>query len=100
MILYSVTVSIEPAAEAEWLRYMREKHIPEVLASACFSGYKMFKILTTQQEGECSYSIQYFCKNLDDFERYQRDFAKPLQADHSKHFENKAFAFRTLLELV
>lgn len=100
MILYSVTCNIDPAVHDDWFAYMKTKHIPDVLASGCFCGHKMYQILTTQEEGELSYSIQYFCNSMDEFNLYQQQFAKKLQAEHSQKFGDKVLAFRTLLETV
>jgi hypothetical protein len=33
MIVYNVTVNIDGAVEQEWLKWMKEVHIPEVLAT-------------------------------------------------------------------
>ena len=40
----------------------------------------------------------YFCNNLDDFQKYQRDFAPALQKDHMDRYKDKYVAFRTLME--
>ncbi len=36
MILYNVTVALDPAIETEWLAWMQQEHIPEVMATGCF----------------------------------------------------------------
>jgi hypothetical protein len=33
MILYNVTVSVDPEIHDEWLAWMKSKHIPDVLAT-------------------------------------------------------------------
>ena len=100
MLLYNVTVGIDQAAEAEWLQYMREKHIQDVLNTGLFTGYKMYKVLHDQDDGTISYSIQYFARSIEDVQQYLEVFAPALIEQHRKKFEHRHVAFRTLLEEV
>lgn len=101
MIIYNVTINVESDIHDEWLHWMKEKHIPDVMNTGKFMEYKICKILT-KQEGETgeTYAIQYTCKNMQDYEDYQKNFAPQLQAEHSERYKNKFVAFRTLLELI
>ncbi|MFY8045434.1 MAG: DUF4286 family protein, partial [Chitinophagaceae bacterium] len=36
MFIYNVTVKIDPSIEADWIQWMKEEHIPEVLATGKF----------------------------------------------------------------
>jgi hypothetical protein len=100
MLLYNVTVGIDKEAEAEWLQYMREKHIQDVLNTGLFTGYKMYKVLHDQEDGTISYSVQYFAKSIEDVQQYLEVFAPVLIEQHRKRFEHRHVAFRTLLEEV
>ena len=100
MLLYNVTVGIDRDAEAEWLQYMREKHIQEVLNTGLFTGHKMYKVLHDQEDGTISYSIQYFARSIEDIQQYLEVFAPVLIEQHRKKFEHRHVAFRTLLEEV
>lgn len=100
MILYNVTVNIDDSVHDEWLAWMKRKHIPDVLATGLFTGNKIFRI-TSLEEGEGNtYSLQYFCKSIDDYEKYQKEFAPRIQAEHSERYKDKFVAFRTIMELV
>ena len=76
-----------------------EIHIPDVLKTGLFDDHKICRILNDEPHGK-TYAIQYFCKDMDTFQRYQKDFAPALQADHSQRFQNKYVAFRTLMEVL
>ena len=99
MILYNVTVKIENNAHEDWLKWMKEVHIPDVLATGLFEEYKLCLILHDDPEGK-TYAIQYFCKNMETFQRYQQEFAPLLQAEHQKRYKNKYVAFRTLMQVL
>jgi hypothetical protein len=101
MIIYNVTVNVSDDIHDEWLAWMREKHIPDVLATGFFSEHKLMKILSRQADEEgFTYAVQYFCKNLNELDAYQKNFAPALQKEHTAKFEGKFAAFRTVMEIV
>lgn len=99
MIIYNVTVIIEEAAETEWLEWMKEKHIPDVMKTGYFLDNKICKILA-EADGGISYAVQYTCANMNDLEEYQEKHAPALQKEHTEKYNGKFAAFRTLLEIV
>jgi hypothetical protein len=99
MFIYNVTINIAEDAHDEWLGWMRDVHIPEVMQTGCFVKNRILRVLHVNDEGH-TYSVQYFFNEMSDIERYQREFAKALQEIHRKKFGEKYTAFRTLLEEV
>ena len=99
MILYNVTVNIDETVAEEWLVWMKEVHIPEVLKTGLFIENKICRI-HAEEDGGMAYSIQYLLHSWEDYEKYQAEFAPALQEDHTKRYEGKFAAFRTLLEVV
>jgi hypothetical protein len=101
MIIYNVTVNVESDIHDEWLQWMKEKHIPDVMRTGMFVENRICKVLNREQdETGFTYAIQYVCKNMADYELYQKEHAPLLQAEHSERYRNKFVAFRTLLEIV
>lgn len=98
MLLYNVTVGIDKDVEQEWIRWMKEKHIPAVMQTGMFVNSKMYKVLHDAEDGTISYSIQYFAKSIDDVQQYLEVYAPRLIEEHRQRFNNKHVAFRTLLE--
>jgi len=99
MILYNVTISIDAAAEEEWLQWMKEIHIPDVMNTGFFIDNKICRI-HAEEEGGKSYSIQYLAKSWNEYNQYQDQFALKLQQEHTLKFSGKFAAFRTILEVV
>jgi hypothetical protein len=100
MILYNVTVKINADLEKDWLHWMTETHIPDVLHTGLFSSYKLCKILEEEEDGGVTFAIQYFCANLEDFQQYQIEFAPALQQEHMERYNGQYVAFRTLMEVL
>ena len=99
MILYNVTVSIDYDVHQNWLKWMKEVHIPNVLATGLFIENKIAKI-HAEEEGGVSYSIQYLLKSWDNYHNYIDNFSLELQKEYHTKFGNKSVAFRTILEIV
>ena len=98
MILYNVTVNIDADVEREWLAWMKETHIPHVMATGLFLESRMFRVLA-DDDGGTTYAVQYSCADMAHYERYRDEHAPRLQAETQKHYGGKFAAFRTLLEL-
>lgn len=99
MIIYNVTVNIDNDVREEWLQWMKEKHIPDVLATGLFTENRMFRVMVEEENGT-TYSIQYACNSMQDYETYRDQHAPRLQKEHTEKYSGKFAAFRTLLEKV
>ncbi len=100
MLIYNVTVNIDDSVHDEWLTWMRDKHIPDMLTTGKFSHAKMSKVLVEEEMGGTSYSIQYTTKDRATLEAYYQEDAEKLRGDALSLFANKFVAFRTELEVV
>lgn len=99
-IVYNVTIKIDTEVAPQWLDWMLSEHIPEVMATACFSSYKLLHLEGYDDEEGLTYAIQYTCPNPELLEIYQRDHAPALQARHKERYEGRFAAFRTLLRIL
>lgn len=100
MLLYNVTVGVDKDVEEEWLQYMREKYIKDVLNTGLFVSHKMYKVLHDQDDGTISYSVQYFARSIEDIQQYLETFAPTIIEEHRKKFNNRHVTFMTLLDEV
>ena len=98
MIIYNVTVNIAPQIQDEWLLWMKEVHIPEVVGTGYFLSHDFFKIINT--EDVSTYCIQYKCETIENYKKYQIEFAPLLQKKHTDKYKDQFVAFRTLLQKI
>jgi hypothetical protein len=98
MYIYNVTVTLEESIHDEWIQWMKETHIPEVMRTGFFLDNKMCKLLT--EELETTYAIQYTFRTMEDLTKYQKEHAPRLQQEHKEKFKDKFAAFRTVLEII
>lgn len=97
MILYNVTVSLDASIHTDWLEWMRNVHIPEVMATGYFVEHKICKLLV---DDEITYAIQYNCETLENLNEYQEKYSPALQQKHTERYKGKFGTFRTLLEII
>ncbi len=101
MILYNVTTKIERSVAPEWGKWMRERHIPAVMATGLFDGYRLLRILD-EEEGDdgLTYAVQYTCPTAANFDQYLVEYAKALQLAHRELFGNSTVVIRTLMQVI
>ncbi len=99
MIIYNVTVSIDPLIATEWLEWMRKTHIPDVMQTGCFVESRISRVHEEEQGGE-TFAITYVCPTQELMDKYRSEHAPRLQKDHSERFEGRFAAFRTFLSLI
>jgi hypothetical protein len=98
MIVYNVTVGVDKTIAVDWLKWMREAHIPEVMRTGMFVQNRIFKVLTHEDPASESYAIQYFASSMENVNNYLAKFAPKLRKDVQDRFGDKQVAYRTLLE--
>lgn len=100
MILYNVTVNVEDSIHDEWLVWMKQTHIPDVMKTKKFISSRIFRLIGDEDSGGKTYSIQYSCNSMNDFLDYEHNHAKALREAHTTKFKDRFVAFRSILESV
>jgi len=98
MLIYNVTVGVDKSIEQEWLAWMKEVHIPDVMNTGMFVGNKIYKVVGVEEGESVSYAIQYAALSIAEINQYLIEFAPLLREEGPKKFGDKQAAFRTLLE--
>lgn len=99
MIIYNVTTNVEESIHTEWLEWMRNEHIPAVLATGKFIKAVMTRVLVNETMGGITYSTQYTTENKEMLERYYKEDAPDLRKETAR-FTGKFVSFRTELEVI
>ena len=100
MYIYNVTINVDETIHDDWLTWMTEEHIPNVLATGKFIKALLCQVLVKEDMGGITYSIQFTCESKELlFSYYQKD-APQLRQTLSKKYGNKFGAFRTEMKVV
>ena len=100
MIIYNVTINIHESVHNQWMQWMQEKHINDVLATGKFSSARMVKVLVEEEMGGTTYSLQFTTDSKETLQRYYDEDAPKLREEGLQLFGDKMLAFRTELELI
>ncbi len=79
-VAYEITALVQPALAAAFERYMRTRHIPDLLATGCFRAAS----LAVARPGR--YRVRYEAPDRDALDRYFEEHAPRLRADFVAHF--------------
>lgn len=100
MYIYNVTTNIQDASHDQWLKWMQETHIPDMLATGKFISAKMCLVLVEEDMGGTTYSVQFTTKDKSTLEAYYKEDAPRLREDAIALFANQFVAFRTELKVL
>lgn len=100
MFIYNVTIKVHNTIKDEWLAWLKEEHIPDVLGTQCFSKATILHLLETDESEGPTYAIQYKAENMDDYTCYISDFAGIMRQRSFDRWGDKFIAFRTIMEVV
>ena len=80
MISYEITAEVSESLIGEYESYMIDRHIPDVLATGCFTGAS----ISRGEPGE--YRISYLASDRATLDRYFADHAPQLRDHFNKQF--------------
>ena len=102
MFIYNVTTHVEPSIEKQWLDWMHEEHIPQMIKTGKFTKALLLKVKTEDDDnlGGKSYATQFQCVHQSSLEAYLKKDAGILRKSAQEKFGEKVLLFRTELELI
>lgn len=90
MVSYEVIVDVDKEQMEPFEQYMRRKHIPEILATGCFTRIRFERASITR------YRTCYEAETQADLDRYLTDHTARLRADFMAHFPTGAVPSREI----
>ncbi|MEI8110339.1 MAG: DUF4286 family protein [Chitinophagia bacterium] len=99
-VLYNITTKVTPIIAEDWLQWMREEHIPAILATGLFTEYQMLRLLDQDDSEGPTYSLQLVANHRNDYEAYLQQFAPKLREASFQKWGNQFISFRSLLGFV
>lgn len=100
MVVYNITTKIAWHIEDEWLKWQKEKHIPEIIRAAQISEYKIFRLLGQEDEDGPTYTTQFFFISLENYEAYVRSHSTTMRSNAVNKWGNQSISFHTVMELI
>ena len=100
MIIYNVTIKTDPSISEAWLRWMKEEHIPDVVATGCFTHARIMRLLEVDDSDGPTHAIQYFAESRALYNRYIQNFSDAMRKKATEKWGDKFVAFRSVMQVV
>ena len=99
MILYNVTIILDEEIHVNWLKWLKNQHLKEMMSTGFFISYRVLKVLDSPNEG-VTYCVQYIADSVEKYNEYMQIHPNQLQANAPAEFLNKFVVFSTLMEFI
>ena len=100
MIIYNVTIKVNLRIAEEWLVWLKEEHIPDLLSTGCFTHATILHLVEADDEEGITYAVQYHAPTQEQYERYIEHFSTAMRKKGHDKWGDQFIAFRTLMRVV
>lgn len=99
MIIYNITIKVEPSVSEEWFDWLRTS-IARMMGSGFFLDYRICRLLQQDDQEGITYVLQFSLDHLETYSRYREEFAPVLEAEFAGCYAGKYVCFRTLMDVL
>ncbi|NCI47733.1 DUF4286 family protein [Sediminibacterium soli] len=100
MLIYNVTTKVNWEIHEAWLQWMKEKHLPDVMDTGCFTDVRLVRLLETDDSEGPTYAAQFHADSREQYQRYIDAFAPAMRKDVVDNWGANFISFRSLMEVV
>lgn len=100
MFIYNVTIKLAASIHDDWLQWIQQEHIPEVIATGCFEKATLVRLLEVDDSDGPTYAIQYHAVSRAQYQRYISLYADGLRQKSFDRWGNQFMAFRSLMQVI
>ena len=91
---------MEERIAPDWLKWLKGEHIPEILATGCFTEAVVFDLLEPYDGEGVTFVVQYKTESRENYERYMKEYAETMRQKSFSAWGNRFIAFRSLLKVI
>jgi len=100
MIVYNTTYTVAQAEARNFVIYVHEVMVPAAIASGAVSNPRLLSILSHQEEGTESFSLQFETEDTKALHRWYTEVGAKLNQEMLKVFTDRVVGFPTMMELI
>ncbi|MDI3322550.1 DUF4286 family protein [Pinibacter soli] len=98
--IYNVTSMVSWPIHEAWLEWMRTVHAPEVLATECFTSFRILKLHEIDETEGPTYAVQYFAESKALYNRYITKFSEGMRQKGYDKWGDRFVSFHSVMEVV
>ena len=100
MIIYNVTIKVEHSIVQDWLAWLKEEHIPEMISTGCFTNATILRLLEVDDTEGPTYAVQYHAASNDLYNNYIENFSDEMRKKGAEKWGSRFIAFRSVMQIV
>ncbi len=100
MYIYNVTTKVHTSIQNEWLEWLQDVHIPEILETGCFTSTGILQLLETDDSEGPTFAVQYMAESKGLYNQYMEKFAGIMRKRALDKWGDKIIAFRSLMKVI
>lgn len=100
MIIYNVTTKINWSIQEAWVKWMQEKHLPQIMDTGCFTKLQFVKLLDTDEDDGPTYAAQFYANSIEQYNEYVEKYGPALRKDAKDTWGANLISFRSLMEVL
>ena len=100
MIVYNVTMKVDWSIAEDWLQWMQDVYIPEIIGTGYFEKHQFVRLLDVDETEGPTYAVQYYSVSVDRYNNYIKKYAPTFSRQLSNQWGDKCLAFSTLMQVV
>jgi hypothetical protein len=91
---------VSHAVHDQWLLWMKEEHLPEIMATGLFERNQFMRLLDIEEEQGITYAVQFFTSTKENYDTYISNHAPALRLKGTEKWGDQVVGFRTLMKIV
>lgn len=100
MIIYNTTINVNENIVDEFVKWIKQEYIPQIIATDLFVDINLFEVLVEEEMGGITFSLQHSMKNMETYKEFnEKHFANFDKLMHDKFTDNYV-TFSTILQKV
>jgi Domain of unknown function (DUF4286) len=100
MIIYNVTIKVAAGIQHDWLQWLKEEHVPEVIATGCFTHAVIVRLLEVDDREGPTYAVQYHAPSKGLYNNYIENHAPAMRQKSFDKWGDQFIAFRSVMQVV
>lgn len=100
MYVFNVTTQVSHSVSEEWMQWLKEIQLPEIMLSKCFSDFQIYKLLGHDETQGLTFVIQFFVESKESYENFIQNYAEVFRQNSITKWGNEMPSFETLLQKV
>ena len=100
MIIYNVTIKVHESIKQDWLQWLKEEHIPDIINTGCFTHAVILRLLEVDDSEGPTYAVQYHAENKGLYNNYIENHSAQMRQNGVDKWGDKFIAFRSVMQVV